>query len=127
LRRKETVGTFGGKPESGHVGFVVNKVALGQVFSEYFCLPLPIFIPPIALHSQSSINWGLYSRPGVTAVPNGLSLIPIIIIIIIKCVRRENIWNTERGVKIKMVLYNVNCSKAAQWRILLLIILITTI
>jgi hypothetical protein len=26
-------------PASGHVGFVVDKVALGQVFSEYFCFP----------------------------------------------------------------------------------------
>jgi hypothetical protein len=24
---------------TGHVGFVVDKVALGQVFSEYFCFP----------------------------------------------------------------------------------------
>jgi hypothetical protein len=27
------------KPGSGQVGFVVDKVALGQVFSEYFCFP----------------------------------------------------------------------------------------
>jgi hypothetical protein len=27
------------------VGFMVDKVALGQVFSEYFGFPLPIFIP----------------------------------------------------------------------------------
>jgi hypothetical protein len=27
------------KPGSGHVGFVVDKVALGQVFSEYFGFP----------------------------------------------------------------------------------------
>jgi hypothetical protein len=26
-------------PGSGHVGFVVDKVALGQVFSEYFGFP----------------------------------------------------------------------------------------
>jgi hypothetical protein len=26
-------------PRSGHVGFVVDKVALGQVFSEYFGFP----------------------------------------------------------------------------------------
>jgi hypothetical protein len=31
-------------PESGQVGFVVDKAALGRVFSEYF--GLPIFIPP---------------------------------------------------------------------------------
>jgi hypothetical protein len=27
------------KPESGQVVFVVNKMALGQLFSEYFCFP----------------------------------------------------------------------------------------
>jgi hypothetical protein len=27
------------EPESGQVGFVVEKMALGQVFSEYFGLP----------------------------------------------------------------------------------------
>jgi hypothetical protein len=30
---------------SGHVGFVVEIMVLGQVFSDWF--PLPIFIPPI--------------------------------------------------------------------------------
>jgi hypothetical protein len=35
------------------VGFVVDKVALGQVFSEYFGFPLSIFIPPIAPQSAS--------------------------------------------------------------------------
>jgi hypothetical protein len=40
----ETVAGFqqrrpGFKPGSSHLGFVVNKVALGQFFSEYFGLP----------------------------------------------------------------------------------------
>jgi hypothetical protein len=35
------------------VGFVVDKVALGQVFSEYFSFPLPIFIPPNSPSLQS--------------------------------------------------------------------------
>jgi hypothetical protein len=52
--------------------FVVDKVALGQVFSEYFGFPLPIFIPPIAPQSSSSIIWGLYNRPEVTALPRDL-------------------------------------------------------
>jgi hypothetical protein len=35
-------------PGSVHVGFVVDKVALGQVFlSEYFGLPPVNFIPPV--------------------------------------------------------------------------------
>jgi hypothetical protein len=29
----------GFEPRTGHVGFVVDKVALGQVFSEYFGFP----------------------------------------------------------------------------------------
>jgi hypothetical protein len=65
------------EPESVHVEFVVDKVALGQVFSEYFCF-LPIFSPPIAPQSLSSIIWGWYNRPIVAAVPSGLSLTPLI-------------------------------------------------
>jgi hypothetical protein len=38
-------------PRSGHVGFVVENVALGLDFSEYFGLPFPIFIPPTTPHS----------------------------------------------------------------------------
>jgi hypothetical protein len=45
--------------------FVVDKVALGQVFSEYFGFPC-----------QSSFHqlliWGLYNRPEVAAVPRDL-------------------------------------------------------
>jgi hypothetical protein len=49
---------------------VVDKVALEQVFSEYFGFPpLPIFIPPISPQSPSPIIWGLYNRPVVAAVP----------------------------------------------------------
>jgi hypothetical protein len=38
---------------------------------------LPIFIPPIAPQSQSSIIWGWYNRPVVATVPSGLSLAPL--------------------------------------------------
>jgi hypothetical protein len=31
---------------SGHVGFVVDKVALGQVFSEYFGFPCQFSVSP---------------------------------------------------------------------------------
>jgi hypothetical protein len=58
------------------VGFVVDKVALGQVFSEY-----SIFIPPTAPQPSSSNIWGWYNRPVVAAVPSGLSLTPLRIII----------------------------------------------
>jgi hypothetical protein len=53
---------------SGHVGFVVDKVALGAGFLWVLRFPLPIFIPPIAPQSSSSIIWGLYNRPEVAAV-----------------------------------------------------------
>jgi hypothetical protein len=49
------------------VGFVVGKVALGQVFSEDFGFSLSIFIQPVS--SQSPIIWGWYNRPVVAAVP----------------------------------------------------------
>jgi hypothetical protein len=39
--------------------------------------PLPIFIPPIAPQSPSSIIWGLYNRPEVAAVLSGLSPTPL--------------------------------------------------
>jgi hypothetical protein len=41
--------------------------------------PLPIFIPPIAPQSPSSVIWGLYNRPEVAAVPSGLNPSPLII------------------------------------------------
>jgi hypothetical protein len=36
----------GSRPGLVKKGFVVNKVALGQIFSKYFCFHQPIFIPP---------------------------------------------------------------------------------
>jgi hypothetical protein len=51
------------------MGFVVDKVALEQVFSEYFGFFLPIFIPPISPQSRSPIIRGWYNRPVVVAVP----------------------------------------------------------
>jgi hypothetical protein len=65
------------------VGFVVDKVALGQVFSEYFGFPCQSSFHQFHHKSPSSIIWGWYNRPVVAAVPRGLSLTPLIIIIII--------------------------------------------
>jgi hypothetical protein len=42
--------------------------------------PLPVFIPPISPQSPSSIIWGWYNRPVLAAVPSGLSLTPLRII-----------------------------------------------
>jgi hypothetical protein len=33
-------------PRSGYVGFMFDKVALGQVFTQYFCFPCEFSIPP---------------------------------------------------------------------------------
>jgi hypothetical protein len=51
------------------VGFVVDKVALGQVFLRVLRFPLPIFIPPISPQSPSPIIRGWYNRAVMAAVP----------------------------------------------------------
>jgi hypothetical protein len=50
-------------------GFVVDTATLGQVFSEYFGFPLPIFTPPISPQSPSPIIRGWYNKPVVAEVP----------------------------------------------------------
>jgi hypothetical protein len=45
----------------------------GVGFLRVLRFPLPIFIPPVAPQSPSSITWGWYNRPIVAAVPSGLS------------------------------------------------------
>jgi hypothetical protein len=92
------------------VGFVVDKVALGQVFPEYFGFPCQIFILPIAPQSPSSLFWGLYNRPEVAAVPSGLSPTPLIkkilrnpftgyAINICHSVTSNGIGNSSRGIR----------------------------
>jgi hypothetical protein len=49
----------------------------GAGFLRVLRFPLPIFIPPIAPQSPSSITRGLYNRPEVAAVPTGLSPTPL--------------------------------------------------
>jgi hypothetical protein len=61
-------------PRSDHVGFVVDKMALGQVFFEYFRFPCQ-FLFHWVLHT----HYDLLSGAGtigqlVAAVPSGLSL-----------------------------------------------------
>jgi hypothetical protein len=43
--------------------FVVDKVALGQVFSEYFGFPCQSSFHQLLQKSSTSIIWGLYNRP----------------------------------------------------------------
>jgi hypothetical protein len=44
----------------------------GAGFLRILRFPLPMFFPPIAPQSPSSIIWGLYNRPEVAAVPRDL-------------------------------------------------------
>jgi hypothetical protein len=62
-------------------GICGRQSGAGACFLRVLWFPLPIFIPPIAPQSPSSIIWGLYNRPEVAAVPSGLSPTPLIIII----------------------------------------------
>jgi hypothetical protein len=57
------------KAGSGYVGFVVDKVALGLVFSEYFSLHK-------LLHNQHLSSGAGTIGQTVAAVPGGLSLTP---------------------------------------------------
>jgi hypothetical protein len=62
-------------PRSGHVEFVVDKVALGQIFSEYFGFPCQFsFHQLLYTHNQSS-RVGTIGQL-VADVPSGLSLTP---------------------------------------------------
>jgi hypothetical protein len=65
----------GFEPSSGHVGFVVDKVALGQVFSDYFSSPCQLsFHRLLHIHHLSS-GAGTISQL-LAEVPRGLSLTP---------------------------------------------------
>jgi hypothetical protein len=54
-------------------GICGGQSGAGAGFLRVLQFPLPVFIPPIAPQSPSSIIWGLYNRPEVATVPSGLS------------------------------------------------------
>jgi hypothetical protein len=58
-------------------GICGGQSCAGAGFLRVLRFPLPLFIPPIAPTSPSSIIWGLYNRPEVAAVPSGLSPTPL--------------------------------------------------
>jgi hypothetical protein len=64
-------------------GICSGQSGAGAGFLQVLRFPLPIFIPPIAPQSPSSIISGWYNRPVVATVPSGLSLTRLIIIIVI--------------------------------------------
>jgi hypothetical protein len=63
-------------PRSSNVGFVVNKVALGQVFSKYFDIPCQSSFHQL-LHSHHHLSSGAGTIGQLVAdVPSGFSLTP---------------------------------------------------
>jgi hypothetical protein len=64
-------------------GICGGQSGAGAGFLQVLQFPLPVFIPPVSPQSPSSVIWGWYNRPVVAAVPSGLSLTPLTIIIII--------------------------------------------
>jgi hypothetical protein len=62
-------------------GICGGQSGAGAGFLRVLWFPLPNFIPPVSPQSPSSIIWGWYNRPIVAAVPSGLSLTPLTIII----------------------------------------------
>jgi hypothetical protein len=63
------------RPRSGHVGFVVDKVALGKVFSEYFCFPCQFSFHRLLHNHQHHLSSGAGTiGQTVAAVPSGPSL-----------------------------------------------------
>jgi hypothetical protein len=55
----------------------LTKWHWGRLFSEYFCFPLPILIPPTAPHSSTYIIRGWYNRPNSGRLPKRLILAPL--------------------------------------------------
>jgi hypothetical protein len=58
-------------------GICGGQSVTGAGFLRVLRFPLPIFIPPIAPQSPSSVICDWYNRPVVAAVPSGLSLTPL--------------------------------------------------
>jgi hypothetical protein len=74
-RRLPTAGP-GFEPRSGPVGFVVDEVALGQVFSEYFGFPCQFSFHRL-LHVHHHLSSGAATVGQLMAdIPSGLSVTP---------------------------------------------------
>jgi hypothetical protein len=63
------------EPRSGHVGFVVEKVALGQVLSEYFGFPCQFSFHRLLHTHHLSSGAGTIGQL-MADVPSGLRLTP---------------------------------------------------
>jgi hypothetical protein len=65
----------GFEPRSGHVGFMVDEVALGQVFSEYFGFPCEFSFHQLFHTRHLSSGAGTIGQL-VAAVPSALTISP---------------------------------------------------
>jgi hypothetical protein len=66
----------GFEPRSGHVGYAVGKVTLGQFLSEYFGFPCQFSFHRL-LHTHHHLSSGAGTVGQIVAdVPSGLSLTP---------------------------------------------------
>jgi hypothetical protein len=65
----------GFEPRSGHVGFVVDKAALGQIFTEYFGFTYQFSFHRL-LHTHRLSSGAGTTGQLVADVPSGLSLTP---------------------------------------------------
>jgi hypothetical protein len=83
-------------PSSGHVGLVVDKVALGQVFSEYFGFPCQFSFHRL-LHTHLASGAGTVGQI-VDNVPSGLSLTP-------PQETKKTTTVFKRGIRIALLIY----------------------
>jgi hypothetical protein len=97
----------GFEPGSRHVGFVVDKVPLGQVFSEYFDLPCQTSFHQL-LHNHHRLSSGAGTvDQTVAAVPSGFSSLAAL-----RIIKKNNtiiyyIKNVMFYVTVHIVLYTI--------------------
>jgi hypothetical protein len=109
----------GFEPRSGHVGFMVEKVALGQVFSEYFGFPCQFsFHRLLHIHRHLSSGAGTIGQL-VADVPSRLCLAPpqetktnsLLTSLLAKvgintCNRQRSLWIPSDSVDMIILQYN---------------------
>jgi hypothetical protein len=62
------------QPRSSHVGFMVDKAALGQVISEYISFPCQSFIHLLHTHHHPLSGDGTIGQKVANVMQSGLSL-----------------------------------------------------
>jgi hypothetical protein len=89
---------------SGHVGFVIDKVALGQVFFEYLgfscrLIPptVPLIVMPSGVGTVGQTVADIRSGPSPTSSPNKKVKVKFFLDLINEAPRHENAWGS-RGI-----------------------------